>query len=309
LHNHIRTARPRFDGTLNLLTANLLTALPRRCVPTEDKSSHTVDDSDFQHNFHTHTFRCKHAKGDVTDYCDVALERGMKTLGFSDHAALPDDRWQRARMSYEQLADYVAAIDQGREDYPGLKILKGMECEYIADFDAYYADELLGELGFDYLVGGAHLFPDGGKWRPTYGGTDTPENLHKYAAHVIDMMATGYFSFIAHPDLFGNCYADWDADTIACSKDILAASAELGVAMEINALGLAKIAHRKPDNPFPLYPWEPFWELAADYDVKVIINADAHRPQDLQRRTGEAWAIANKFKLTLMSPSDVGYHP
>ena len=22
-------------------------------------------DSEFQHNFHTHTFRCKHAKGDV----------------------------------------------------------------------------------------------------------------------------------------------------------------------------------------------------------------------------------------------------
>ena len=24
-----------------------------------------MQDSDYKHNFHTHTFRCKHAKGDV----------------------------------------------------------------------------------------------------------------------------------------------------------------------------------------------------------------------------------------------------
>jgi len=35
-------------------------------------------DSEFQHNFHTHTFRCKHAKGDVADYCEMAIARGMK---------------------------------------------------------------------------------------------------------------------------------------------------------------------------------------------------------------------------------------
>ena len=59
-----------------------------------------MQDSDFQHNFHTHTFRCKHAKGDVADYCEMAISRGMKTLGISDHSALPDDRWLGGRMNY-----------------------------------------------------------------------------------------------------------------------------------------------------------------------------------------------------------------
>mgnify|MGYP001233024644 FL=1 len=90
-------------------------------------------DSEFQHNFHTHTFRCKHAKGDVADYCEMAIARGMKTLGISDHSALPDDRWLAARMHYVDLAEYTAAIDKAREQYPELRVVKGMECEYIPE--------------------------------------------------------------------------------------------------------------------------------------------------------------------------------
>ena len=67
-----------------------------------------MHDQDFKHNFHTHTFRCKHATGDAADYCAVAVERGMQTLGFSDHAALPDNRWHRERMHYEELDGYVS---------------------------------------------------------------------------------------------------------------------------------------------------------------------------------------------------------
>ena len=88
-------------------------------------------DSDFQHNFHTHTFRCKHAKGETDDYCRYAVSHGMKTLGFSDHSALPDDRWIRSRMRYDEIQDYVGAVRGSQERFPELKILLGMECEYI----------------------------------------------------------------------------------------------------------------------------------------------------------------------------------
>ena len=63
------------------------------------------------HNFHTHTYRCKHAEGDVEDYCRVAVEQGMSTLGFTDHTALPDDRWVSLRMYYAELPEYSRAID------------------------------------------------------------------------------------------------------------------------------------------------------------------------------------------------------
>ncbi|MCY4144471.1 MAG: histidinol-phosphatase [Gammaproteobacteria bacterium] len=264
-------------------------------------------DSDFKHNFHTHTFRCKHARGETEDYCEAALQRGMKTLGFSDHSALPDNRWISARMHYDELADYVEAVNRAKRSYSNLRILLGMECEYIPEFQSFYEDELFGEYKFDYLVGGPHFFTDDyGNWRGTYSGAVDAKALCHYGRYVQSMIESNLFDFIAHPDLFGVCYSTWDADTASCSRDILAAAQECGVGLEINALGLEKIARRKPSNPFPLYPWEPFWELAADYDIEAIVNADAHRPEDLNRRTGAAEAIRVKFGLKAMDPNAIG---
>lgn len=265
-----------------------------------------TEDSAHIHNFHTHTFRCKHAKGDVEDYCRAAVEMGMETLGFSDHTALPDDRWLQARMPYIDLDDYVGAIDRARVNFPQLKILKGMECEYVPKLHSYYEDELLGERQFDYLVGASHFFLDDGEWRGTYGGTTDADSLRKYVDYTIDMMRTGLFDFIAHPDLFGNCYEHWDENTAAVSLDLLTAAKELDVGMEINALGLRKQAHKKPGNPFPLYPWLPFWEIAAECDAPVIVNSDAHRPQDLQGRAGRAHDIRIELELREMDISAIG---
>ena len=36
-------------------------------------------------NFHTHTERCRHAGCSDQRYVDLAIEAGIKTLGFSDH--------------------------------------------------------------------------------------------------------------------------------------------------------------------------------------------------------------------------------
>jgi len=257
-------------------------------------------------NFHTHTYRCKHAKGDVADYCAEAVQRGMKTLGFSDHSALPDDRWIESRMHYAELAEYASAIDQARLDFPELSILKGMECEYIPEFRSWYEDELLGEYQFDYLVGAAHVFTADDRWVPAYGGSGTPRMLRAFTDYTIEMMETGLFDFIAHPDLFGNCYLEWDADTAACSRDMLEAAADLGIGMEINALGLKKQAYKKKDNPFPFYPWVPFWEEATQFDTRIIVNSDAHRPEDLQSRTGDARRIAQALELTAMDPTTIG---
>lgn len=264
------------------------------------------EDAQFQHNFHTHTFRCKHATGDAADYCAEAEARGMRTLGFSDHTALPDDRWQRERMSYAQLDDYVAAVRAAEAAHPSLRVLLGMECEYVPQMHAYYEDELFGTRGFDYLVGGPHYFERDGDWVGTYGGTRDGAALRDYARYLVAMIDSNLFDFIAHPDLFGNCYRQWDADTIACSLDIFAAAKARDVALEVNALGLRKIAHKKPENPYPLYPWRPFWELAAESGVTVIVNSDAHRPQDLQARTAEALGIVDSLGLTAVAPEKIG---
>ena len=73
-----------------------------------------------------------------------------------------------------------------------------------------------------------------------YGGIDSPKLLRAFSDYTIDMMRTGLFDFIAHPDLFGVSYGTWNEETVACSRDILQASVDLGIGMEINALGLRR---------------------------------------------------------------------
>ncbi|MCK5198693.1 MAG: hypothetical protein KAR21_10100, partial [Spirochaetales bacterium] len=68
-------------------------------------------------NFHSHTWRCKHATGTVKDYVDAAISAVGATgrspllhespiLGISDHTPLPDNRWSHVRMDMSELDAY-----------------------------------------------------------------------------------------------------------------------------------------------------------------------------------------------------------
>ena len=135
-----------------------------------------------QRNYHTHTYRCQHATGDVIDYAKAAIDGGLTTLGMSDHAALPDNRWNNVRMSMPELDDYEEAIELARKECPDLTILKGMECEYVEEFHSYLEDELLGVRGFDYLIGAGHYTPFEGGWLNSFEELNKAAHLRAYAS-------------------------------------------------------------------------------------------------------------------------------
>lgn len=249
-------------------------------------------------NYHTHTYRCQHATGDVSDYCRAALEKKMTVLGISDHTALPDNRWPGIRMDAGDLPAYSQTIDDARESFRELIILKAAECEFADEYAAFYQDTLLGEYQFDYLIGAAHFFPLHGEWIGSYGGTDSVTSLRAYTDYFVESMESGLFAFMAHPDLFGNSYLSWDKNTIAAAHDIFTAAAALQIPLEINGYGLRKPKIDTPEGKRCMYPWLPFWELASDYDIRVIVNSDAHRPEDVSSNIAEAAEIGEKFGLT-----------
>jgi histidinol-phosphatase (PHP family) len=251
-------------------------------------------------NCHTHTCRCKHAQGDVSDYCTEAANRGLRTLGFSDHAPLPDRRWISVRMDMAELEGYCQAIDHARRDFPGLVILKGLECEYVPEFAGVYRDLFLGTHGMDYLVGGSHWYPHGGTWTPLYGTPMAGAMLRDYVDYLIAGMASGLYSFIAHPDLFGVCYTAWDAEAEACSRALLTAAAQLRMPLEINGYGLRKPMVEGPGGPRYKYPWLPFWELAGEYAVRVVLSSDAHEPENVAAGLVETAEIARHCGLEVV---------
>jgi len=252
-------------------------------------------------NYHTHTFRCKHATGDVANYVEAAIQNNLDVLGISDHTPFPDNRWLDVRMKIDQLDGYIKAIDDARELYSSqISILKGMECEYVKEYHSFFQEELLEKHKFDYLIGGLHYYPYHNGWQNVYGGITNPKELSAYSKYVIQAMESGLFAFIAHPDLFGNSYLVWDKNAEQCSKDILQAAEQMQIPLEINGLGLRKPKIQTPNGKRCLYPLENFWRLASNYNIKVIVNSDAHRPEDIVSNIQEGRDIANTYHLKVI---------
>ncbi|HHW11635.1 MAG TPA: histidinol-phosphatase [Firmicutes bacterium] len=242
-------------------------------------------------DYHTHTYRCKHADADVVDYAAVAVQKGLGVLGVTDHTPLPflpDTRWSMIRMDLSELDSYDQAVEKARVTYPELTILKGMECEYSPEYSSFYREELLGKRKFDYLIAGNHFVPYNGSWVGVHSYLKSKEALLAYADHMVETIASGLFAFIAHPDLFGNSYEFWDEHAIECAKRILEAAAAYKVPLEVNAYGLRKPMLKTTAGLRPPYPLSPFWELAAGYKgITVVANSDAHQPKDV----GETAAV------------------
>jgi len=250
-------------------------------------------------NYHTHTYRCKHATGEVVNYANAAIKQGITVLGITDHTPLPDNRWLGIRMAIDELPNYVNAIAQAQAKYPQLTILIGAECEYATEYHSFYLEELLGEWNFDYLILGPHFFPYQGEWLASHSDILCKETLKAYTNYLIQSMESGLFAFVAHPDLFGITYEEWDQHTEACSREILQAAETLNIPLEINGYGLRKPYIHTKSGTRPMYPWLPFWELAQDYDIEVIVNSDAHRPEDVGANIDDGLAIAKQFNLKI----------
>ncbi|MBI4978968.1 MAG: histidinol-phosphatase [Spirochaetes bacterium] len=251
-------------------------------------------------NYHTHTARCKHASGSVADYAKNAVKNGIAVLGISDHTPLPDGRWLNVRMHMDDLAGYIAEIRAAQKAHPGLIILTAVECEGFTEYNTFYRDTLLNEHHMDYLIGGNHYFRVNGTMSGVYDNAamDLPA-LHAYADHVIATIASGLFAFVAHPDLFGYSYLNWDAETVAISRDIASAAASYRIPLEINGYGMRKPAVKSETGMRAPYPLEKFWEIAAAYDISVVANSDAHRPEDVAAGIAEGSALASRYGLRL----------
>ncbi len=256
-------------------------------------------------NLHTHTYRCKHADGDVDDYCREAVAADLHTLGMSDHTALPDDRWLGVRMAYKDLPSYMQTITDAQKKYPQLTILRAAECEYDEAYASYYRDELLGEYNCDYLIGAVHYFPHKGEWLSPFFDMNAPDLMHSFADYFIKSMQSGLFAFMAHPDNFASSRMHFDEEAKTCVRAMCEAAADLNVYWEVNGYGFRKQNVQTPYGERNQYPLEEFWDIASEYPIRVVVNSDAHRPQDVAANLDDALDLANRKKLKVVDVDEV----
>lgn len=229
-------------------------------------------------NYHTHTKRCLHAEGADEEYVIEAINKGLHTIGFSDHGPYPDNRFD-LRMQYNELDDYYDSINFLKEKYKDkINIKIGLEIEYFKDQTDYYKRLL---TKFDYLVLGQHVcITDKEPFISNFELSST-DYFITYAEAVSEALDTKLFAFLAHPDLIFLNNFSWDKNSEKASNIIIEAAKRNNAILEINANGVRRGLVDFPDGKRYRYPDKRFWDKVRESNVRVLASADAHAPSQI----------------------------
>lgn len=252
-------------------------------------------------NYHTHHDRCRHAIGTVEDYVREACRLGYAEIGMSCHVPFEKLDWlQGTRMYFHELDLYFADIQQAKEDFPQISILKSLECEYFPEVHDYL-EKLYHET--DYLVLGQHYIQIGGKIKDAFHFTK-PKQLLVYAEYVERALETGFFKVLAHPDVFMCLYPAWDDTCAEVSRRLIRAAISAGAYLEVNANGFRRGLKTYKDGTRYPYPSENFWRIVSEEfgEAPVLINSDCHEPGFLNDEyVAQAREFARKLRLNVVT--------
>lgn len=233
-------------------------------------------------NYHSHTPRCMHASGTEEEYVRQAIRSGYEVIGFADHTPWPYKSGFVAsmRMRASELDSYVAAVRAAEEKYAGrIRVRLGLECEAFPEFYPWLR-EIRAEKGIEYLILGNHYDTNDERNGAYFGRCTTPHQAARYAETTIAGMESGLFVYLAHPDLFLECYPRFDADAKRICRELCEAAKRLDMPLEYNLLGALRNPGARERGGVG-YTSREFWEVAAETGNRAIIGVDAHRPEAL----------------------------
>jgi histidinol-phosphatase (PHP family) len=252
---------------------------------------------------HTHTRFCD-GQGEVEGFCRKALEKGFGSLGFSSHAPILKKTGMATdwNMKEERLEAYLDEVRAAKRRWEGrLNVYLGLEVDFIPGLMGP-ADRDYRDMGLDYIIGSVHYIvpPRGAPFtvdgppdeleqgvQEGWGG-DAQGMVNAYWDNLEAMLRAGGLDVLGHPDLVkkNNLRNRWFSEEDGFYRRrilaMAALAAQTGVTAEINTGGM-----NRKKIPVP-YPSLPVLRLFREQGVPIVINADAHRAEDLDGHYGEA---------------------
>jgi histidinol-phosphatase (PHP family) len=232
-------------------------------------------------DYHTHHNRCGHAQGQIEDYINMALARGLTEIGISDHSPLyyldGNDPQPGSAMAKDELEGYVEEVLCLKARYAGqIDVRLGLESDYVEAMEAFYAD-VLAQYPFDYVIGSVHMVLgtnifDASRWRTT------PDPMVVYAEYyrLIQKSArSGLFDILGHTTaILAYSPRPVPAEVEALQDETLDVIRETGVCMEVNTSGYRK-AQADP------FPSPRMVARAVELAIPLTFSSDAHRPNEV----------------------------
>jgi histidinol-phosphatase (PHP family) len=228
--------------------------------------------------------------GSVEDVVCRAAELGLPEVAIAEHftpAPGPDEHWW---LRPDQLGAFVADVRAVADRHDDVKVLVGVEAEYVAGQEAELT-EALSAWPFEVIVLGVHqvdgfTFDDPALRKdPRW---DQPDALlAAYYRTVRRACESGRFDIFAHVDyigLWGHRPGPTVKPEIEAALDALAAS---GAAIELNT-------DRFSDPAGVMYPSVDVLRAARRRRIPLTVSSDAHEPEHVGRAWHEAIALARE---------------
>ena len=224
----------------------------------------------------------EHTLEAIERYVEVAAERGVDEIGFTEHLyyfrefdGVVDHPYQRSRIGHD-LETYVDVITAAKRQ--GLPVKLALEVDWYPARAAELA-ELVAPYPWDYLLGSVHIV-DGeavdmepGLW----GQLSVEEVWRRYFEEVCALARSGLIDVLAHPDL-AKIYGMRPSEPVIqeLHADFADAVAEGAVAIEVSTAGLRKRVGE-------LYPAPELLAACAARSATATLASDAHVAGDVGR--------------------------
>ncbi len=252
-------------------------------------------------DYHTHSFLCNHATGQLSDYIHAAISLGLPEIGLSGHFPmhLLPSQFHKYAMSISQLNSYLNSAKELKKKFSSkIETKIAFEVDFHKPILSQYKQALKPILpDLDYLIGSIHGCSWNGYIIPIDSSFSLPNELKQndngtdslllaYYDELLDLVKSNYYDVLGHFDVIRKLgfipeNLDLINERVFRVLDALEVS---NMAVEINTSGL-----RKPGNE--LYPNKLIINELIQRKIPLVMSSDAHRPDDV----GYAFESTMKF--------------
>ena len=215
---------------------------------------------------------------------EAALEKGMATLGFSDHSYTSFDL--SCCIPLDKLPEYRSCIQALKAEYRDrIRILLGIEQDLYSDFPAE---------GYDYIIGSVHCIQAEGEYITvdftpeilvdavnTHFGGDIYGLIERYYDAVSQVVEKTGADIIGHFDLVtkfnegGRLFDENHPRYVAAWQAAADQLLETGKPFEINTGAISRGYRREP------YPAKPIRDYIRAKGGRFILSSDCHSRDNL----------------------------
>lgn len=233
-------------------------------------------------DYHTHTYRCGHATGTMSEYIETAIARGIDEIGLTDHLWLywipQNERSREWAIAEEEYQRHYEEMLEARERHrKQIRVRVAVEADYVAGHEEQLL-EILSRFDFDFILGSVHFMDgwliDAPEYAHRYREERVAEIYRRYFGNLQRAVRLGFADVLAHLDLpkkFGFLPEEDLTELVHETLDVIARA---GVAVEVSTAGL-----RKPIGE--IYPSETILREMKKRDIPIVLSSDAHAPKEI----------------------------